>query len=391
MRPLRALILLCACGCSDVTYSIDDPWPDPTSYPEIGDGKVIVTNSGDDTLSWLDLETLEPVFRSPVGRVPPEREGPHHGAALADGSAYFIGISNVVPAGGSGPHGSHGTGTVPGYLLKYDGATHRLVGEVLVDRSPGDVRLTPDERYVLQSHFDLLRITEVLSQGGDPETMNSALAIVDPIRMERVALVSVCPAAHGIAIAADSSEAYITCWATDELARVTLTPPFPVVRFPIAGTPTPPPAPPIHEPYSAAVNPADGKVWVSCLKTGEIRIFDPAAGAWESEAISVGPAPFFGDFTDDGRFLVPRQGANQLAVVDVATKSVLEQVALPESCQKPHAVLVLPTGRAGIVCEGNHVDPGTVLRVALDGTLRVEAAYEVGVFPDDLVLIRKTP
>src|SRR4030095_1127841 len=129
----------------------------------------------------------------------------------------FIGLSNYVPGSGSGPHGSHGSGDVKGYLLKYGTDTLELTDDVLVDRSPGDVRLTPDESYVLQSHFDMLRITEFLNPAADaaPESPNSVLAVIDPQTLSRVAMIEMCPASHGIGVAGDSLTAYVSCYASD--------------------------------------------------------------------------------------------------------------------------------------------------------------------------------
>ena len=64
----------------------------------------------------------------PVGDVPVELEGPHHLAASPDGKYIYYNLSNYVPGTGSGPHGSHGTGTVPGSLVKLDAATGEKVG-----------------------------------------------------------------------------------------------------------------------------------------------------------------------------------------------------------------------------------------------------------------------
>src|SRR5262245_43560102 len=140
----RSLGLVLALGlvsfaCSETVVFPDDPaWQEPVTCPPTGNPRVLVTNSGDDTLSWIDLgpgaPDSWPVCTEPVGHRPPEREGPHHGAATASGSAYFVGLSNFVPGSGSGPHGSHGTGNVRGYLLKHDGVTHELVDDTLVDR-----------------------------------------------------------------------------------------------------------------------------------------------------------------------------------------------------------------------------------------------------------------
>jgi DNA-binding beta-propeller fold protein YncE len=382
-----ALVTLAACG--DVVYDADSHWDDPRDLPEIGAGKIIVTNSGDDTLSWLDLENLDVVFEEPVGRVAPEREGPHHGAVLPDGSAYFVGLSNFVPGSGSGPHGSHGTGSVPGYLLKYDTATHELVGETQVDRSPGDVRITPDGRYVLQSHFDLLRILEVVEAGGSDEEMVATLAIIDAATMQRVAMVPVCPAPHGVAISQDSSTAYVACWATDELAVVTLDTRT-VARYPVGIAPSDPTMP-MHEPYAVAISPDDGSVWVSCLRSSDIRIFDPATASWDETRgpVSTIGAPFFIDFNADGtRAYAPVQVSNELLEIDTQTGDILRTLPLNiDGCRAPHAALVLPSEeKALVVCEGDHIDPGSVAIVLL-APFAVEAVRTVGVFPDDAILL----
>jgi DNA-binding beta-propeller fold protein YncE len=389
---LHLLAALLLAGCTTIVYSEDDHWDDPRDLPEIGNGKILITNSGEDTLTWLDLDTLEPVFEEPVGRVAPEREGPHHGAALPDGSAYLIGISNFVPGSGSGPHGNHGTGTVPGLMLKYDTATHELVGEVRVDRSPGDVRITPDGRIAVQSHFDQLRINDALEEGLPIEDMYSDLAIVDVATMDLLALKPICPAAHGIAMSDDSTTAYVTCWGTDELAVVTLTEPFEVTRFAaVPGEPNP--ADPRFEPYAVALSPADGTLWVAGLD-GVLRIFDPATETWDETRGPVfmnGGAPFFPDFDSTGAtLLVPVQNINGILKVDPATGNVTDTLTLAtEDCRAPHAVTILPDDqRAVVVCEGDHIGPGTVAVITLD-PFELVTTHEVGVYPDDAILLRQ--
>ncbi len=381
-------------GCKEeVVFHNDDPWNDPTPYPSIGNGKILVTNSGDDSLTWFDLDTLEPVFDEVVGFYPPEREGPHHGATALDGSAYYIGLSNFVPGSGSGPHGSHGTGSSSGYLLKYDPATHRLADYAIVDRNPGDVRITPDGSMVLQSHFDLLKIQEFL-EGKVPD-MDSRLAVIDADSMTKLAMIPACPAMHGIAVSADSHEAYVTCWASDELAVVDLTDlttPFTFERFPV-GPGLNDPTMPSYGPYAAAVSPVDGSVWVSCLETGDVRVFDAATRTWDETRgpVVTGGAPFFGDFTADGaRLYVPHQGDNAIAVIDPAVGGApVQQIALPgAACDKPHGLMITPDdAHLLVVCEGDHLGPGTVA-VLMREPAAVQTFFEVGVFPDDLILLR---
>src|SRR5688572_8240413 len=82
-----------ASGCeTTVVFDSDDPWNLPSDWPGTGEGLILVTNSGDDTLSFLDPDTLEPTYLAATGRIPAEREGPHHGVASPDGSRYFVGI-----------------------------------------------------------------------------------------------------------------------------------------------------------------------------------------------------------------------------------------------------------------------------------------------------------
>ncbi len=388
--------LVASCG-ETLVFDQDQHWPTPTDVPTVGPaGMVLVTNSGDDSVSWIDLGNLdaEP-YQMPVGLLPPEREGPHHGAVAKDGKSFFVGLSNYVPGSGSGPHGSHGTGSVPGSLLEYDVATAELIGEARVDRSPGDVRLTPDGARVVQTHFDLLKIQEVADLEGPITDMFAPLAIIDADSMD-VTLVPVCPAPHGVQVSADSSKAYVACWASDELGIVDLDS-HAVTRFPVGTAPMDPTSP-TYEPYAIAVHPVDGTVWVSNLKGGDLRIFDPEAGAWDTVRgpVAVGGAPFFGEFSADGAyFYVPVQAANALVVVDTVTGDVIASLNFQvEVCRSPHAVLLTPDEKSVlVVCEGDHIAPGTVAVVNIQNpaTPAPTKSIPVGVFPDDAFLIAGTP
>jgi YVTN family beta-propeller protein len=378
-----------ALSCKEkVSYPDEDYWVEAVTCPPPGPaGQVFVTNSGDDTLSWIDVASLEVVCQEPVGRIPAEREGPHHGSALADGSAYFVGLSNYVPGSGMGPHGSHGSGDVRGYLLKYALPSHELVGQRLVDRSPGDVRLTPDERYVLQSHFDRKRVLDYLMPVGDAAAAspNSTLAVVDPLTMDDIAFVDLCPSAHGISVSADSATVYVTCYDSDELAIVTLEPPWDVQRFAVGPAPAPLGANRNYGPYAVSVEPGTSptRVWVSNTDSTEVRIFEGTTMV--GEAISTSPgAPFFGDFWQD-YFVAPLQGNDALAFIHRETHAV--EITPPlGGCTFPHAVLTLDDATLLVACEGNHQDPGSV--VVVNTTTRVvDKALEVGVFPDDLVFV----
>jgi DNA-binding beta-propeller fold protein YncE len=392
------LLALAACGDPEVIFETEDPWQEDSDWPGIGEGKIMVTNSGDDTLSFLDPVTLEPVYRSPTGRVPGEREGPHHGAASPDGAHYFVGISNIVPGSGSGPHGSHGTGTVDGYLLRYDTATNRKDLEVRVSKSPGDVRITPDGRYVLQSHYDLNAILEAETID-EARLLKSPLAVVDAEAMERVAMIPVCPAGHGVVPSPDGQVAYVACWGSDELAIVSLAEPISaeaeVTRIPVApggGNPKDP----TYGPYAIKVSPDGGEVWVSNIEGKLLTVYQVSSGEFDaSRDVVLTSAPFFPAFSADGsRLYLPVQSPDALVTIDPADGTVLATLGLdPADCRLPHGTLVLADGvTLAMVCEGDHTGPGTVVRLSLadPDAPAVEEAFEVGVYPDDLILIEGT-
>jgi DNA-binding beta-propeller fold protein YncE len=392
------LAFLAASGCKTTEFDDGPHWPGPVNPPGIGAGKVIITNNGDDTVSWIDLagvtdiNNTEVVYVQPVGLLAPEREGPHHGAAMTDGSAFFVGLSNYVPGSGSGPHGSHGTGSVDGYLLKYDPVTLALVDTARVSRSPGDVRLTPDGTKVLQTHYDLVKVTEWAEAGGPVENSYAPLAIVDEVTME-VNFVPACPAPHGVMSSADSKKAFISCSASDELAVASLEAPFEMKRFAIGAMANDPSLPPVFEPYAVVVHPTEGTAWVSNLKTGDIRIFDPVTETWDARGpINVGGLPFFSVFNADGSLLfVPVQAGNSFVVIDGATGEVKTTLMMAtEACYQPHAVILTPDEkRALVVCEGDHTAAGTVAVINLLNPLTpvLEKFYTVGVFPDDAFIV----
>src|SRR6185369_12404144 len=111
--------LLLGCGREIPRYSLDAGFgagdPPAISFA----GRIVTTNNGDDSLSALDpLSADAPPLRVPVGLSPVEPEGPHHVSAAPDGAFVYVNLSEAVLGGGSGPHGAHGNGTTPGFVLK---------------------------------------------------------------------------------------------------------------------------------------------------------------------------------------------------------------------------------------------------------------------------------
>ncbi|WNG51331.1 YncE family protein [Archangium minus] len=400
LLTLLAPLALGACTSSEVPeldYSIEQPWPSGPELPPVGNGRIIITNSMDDTLSLLDLDTmLSPSWgelaRLPVGLNPVELEGPHHSAISPRGDYYYVGLSYYVPGAGSGPHGAHGSGTADGYCLKLDAKTNRLVGSVRVDRNPGDLIISADGRTLYQTHFDMLKITEVASRGGPESEMNARLAILDADTLTRKAMVPVCPAPHAVRLSPDGTRAYVAC-ISDEVAVVQLdkdnlvTP----IKMPNAGSALAPK----HEPYALTLSPTDGAVWVSSLKSRTVHYLDPVTLQVVPERAIYGlrGSPMFGVVSPDGRTLyMPYQSVDAVAVIDTATSKVTQEIHLStEGCINVHQVELTPDGKHALaVCEGDHQGPGTLHVLNLEaGT--VEKTVTVGIFPDSVAILRGTP
>src|SRR5688500_8520633 len=140
-----ASLAVFASGCprdeekTEWIYEPGPKWPARQILPAGANWRV-TSHAYDDTLSFYDADTLALEATIPVGLSPAELEGPHHVVLSPDGQFLYTGISQTVP-GGTGPHGAHGSGAVPGYILKISTSDASLVGSVRVDRSPGDLVL----------------------------------------------------------------------------------------------------------------------------------------------------------------------------------------------------------------------------------------------------------
>lgn len=374
-----------------LTFSGEPTWPETSTYPGLGAGRLVITNSYEDSLSVFDLSRvgqspLPELKRVPVGLNPIAIEAPHHLAAAPSGDFIFPLLSNYAPGTGTGPHGSHGTGTVDGYVLKLSTANHRLVAQTRVDRNGGDITISPDGKTLAITHFDLQRITDAAQGNGSPD---ARLILVDTDTMERRAAIDVCPAPHGVAFNRQGTRLFVACL-SDEVAVVDLTPTTPqVTRIKIA-----PDAGDAflqkYQPYMVAVSPASGDVYVSCLVSKDIRVLKADTLTVDTaRQTRLGGAPYLGAFSADGTKLwVPNQGDDVLSEIDAATGAVARSLALPaEQCRNVHqATLVRGSPYLAVICEGIRPKPGTLLIVDT-ATLTVVSHTDVGLYPDNVAVV----
>jgi DNA-binding beta-propeller fold protein YncE len=401
LAPAAAAAALLAAGCSNVDFPKNGQWPARPVPAYASQARFAVTDNMSDTLSFVSPSVTTPALfgSEPVGDNPVELEGPHHIAASPDGKYLYVNLSNVVPGSGSGPHGSHGTGTVPGSLLKLDARSGQELGETPVDRSPGDVILSSDGKTAYVTHYDLLRLTTQISTMPDqPEAGFSDLAIIDTDTMVRLSMIPVCPTAHGEGLSADGKTLYTVCALSDELAVIDVSNPrAPTVTKKLYVGPSPGvPGNPNYAPYALAVSPTTGLVWISDNK-GDLRIYNPVAGAMDdAHAILLGDVVMFGAFTKDGSTLyVARQGdGDWVSRIDTATFTP-RGVALPlpeSACLNAHAVQLAPDEQTLIVvCEGDHVKiPGSIAYVDTQA-FALHLGVQVGMFADGAAYLPPAP
>jgi hypothetical protein len=398
-----ALTALALSGCGkEVPGYGSDPWlRDPTPLGSLA-GKIVTTNFGDDTLSVLDPGKPSPAGRLPVGFNPVELEGPHHVSVDPQGRFVLVNLSFAVAGSGSGPHGVHGLGDQPGYVLKLDAATGQEAGRVRVDPNPGDNTLSLDGKTLYVTHYDEIKWRR--------QQLDSNLAVIDVEQMVVIKKRPLCPAAHGVRLSRDGSTLYATC-GPDEIAVVDLRDPaLPVRRFKVPGALGG--ATCQRCPYALAVAP-DGTVWVSSLGPnsgatgrGSVDVFDPeleGGGFDPVRRVAMQGRPVFAAFLtvpgpDGYAVLIPEQvgpgDAIQIHSPGRRGEAPLRLSSIPfdrSQCLNAHMLLVEPDGRrAQLVCEGDHRGPGSFLWLDLTAGSVLDFV-PVGVFPDGLALVPGPP
>lgn len=401
---LTVALALGPAGCDrEIIYPEGLAWGDPPAPAFSAAPRLVVTNNGDDTLGFVSpgpLDAPQLLGAAPVGNSPVELEGPHHIAASPDGRILYYNLSNYVTGGGGGPHGAHGSGSVPGFLVKLDARTLRPLGQVLVDRSPGDVITSADGKLVFVSHYDLARLQAQLLRGGPPEDGWSSVYIIEAAGLRVLSRLPLCPTAHGLGLSPAGDRLYVSCAHSDEVAVVDVRQPAqPAVVAKVKVGPSPgPQGDPRYAPYALSVHPG-GAVFISNNQSRDVWVLDPqaltTARVGQGDAGDLGGLAMFGAFSEDGRtFYVPSQGQrDRVTAIDVEARKPLRSLLLPPaSCLNAHVLSRVPGGLA-LVCEGDHLSRrGSMLFLSDDGqALAARGSVELGLFPDGALLLPPAP
>jgi DNA-binding beta-propeller fold protein YncE len=395
------LLALVGCG-KTVNFPSSDQFPAAPELAFVHQPRFAITNNLSDTMSMIAADgNGAKLGDAVVGDNPVELEGPHHLAASPDGKFIYYNLSNYAPGTGSGPHGSHGTGAVPGSLVKLDAATMQPLGEAGVSRSPGDVILNQAGTLAFVTHYDLLAAMAGLMSGNEADGY-SPLAIVDTTTMTRISLTPLCVTSHGEGLSADEKTLYATCAQTDEVAVVDVSnPKMPVVtmRVPLGPAAAKLGTPPAYSPYALTVSPKDGTVWISDNQSADVRVFDPAQMKMDptkTVALGQGAIAMFGTFSADGRYLyVPHQGDDKLTRVDTMGAPPFMTMDLPmpmDACLNAHAFVLAPDGATGVlVCEGDHLmRPGQIVTIQVP-PFAIVGSVNSGMFSDGAAWLPALP
>ncbi|WP_216893739.1 beta-propeller fold lactonase family protein [Nocardia alni] len=103
-------------------------------------------------------------------------------------------------------------------------------------------------------------------------------------------------------------------------------------------------------PYSLAVTPNGGEVWVPDHDSSALSVIDTSTDTVVA-TIPVAPNPHWISFTPDGKTaFVADHESNLVSVIDVAGRTVRATIPVPES---PHCVVVSPDGSQALVASYN--------------------------------------
>ena len=330
----------------------------------------------------------------PVDVDPGRHEAPHHLAIDPVRKAVFVAFAFPPEAtGGGGAHRGHGNASDVGELARLDLDDLAVRQTVPVDENPGDVVLTHDARRVLVTHFDMKRAMDVAARGAaSPAAMFAQLLVLDATTGKRLGARPICTAPHGVTTTRDDRWAFVACYGSDELAVVDLgAEGLTTTRVPLGSAPGVPGVP-RYGPYSATLSPDDAIVVVADLEGQDVRVYDVAAKRFAPErAVPLAAKAFMPAFVGPRSILVPLQAPDGLARLDLESGTVVRRIAFKKTdCGLPHVVRVAKDGRTYLVCEGDHVAPGSVLEIDPE-TLATKRRWTVGVYPDGLALPEASP
>jgi hypothetical protein len=355
----------------------------------------LVSNNGSDTVSVVDLAQRRVAGTLRAGLDPVDIDGPHHLAYHRQRREIFVALAYPAPAIAPGPHAAHGSSQRPGRVIRLDAITGQITGEMRADSNPGDIFLSDDGSRLVVTHFDLQKALTNAAQG--IEAQRASLLLYDPDDFRPDASprsFPVCITPHGVALSRpDGRRAFVACYGEDSIAVVDLQAQGEgaITRIPV-GPAAGSGSSLQYGPYAAVLDPAGKQLLVGTTEGRDLRLFDVDAGAMAPRWYSAGGSVFFAaaDAASAVAY-VPVQTPDFLAKVTLSGQGELTELArrtfLKDECQRPHeAALWNNDQELLLVCEGDHVHPGSLLILDPD-TLETRASLPMEVYPDKVLVV----
>jgi len=389
MVPLRCLVaisctvVVSGCGANGPPADPGPAYPDRRVVFEGAAGHALgyVANRYSDTVSVVDLTSMTVLGEVPIGMNPVEIDGPRRIALdRARGVGYVV---FTYPESVVGAHAvAHGARPPFGYVRELSLRDLAPLGDMAMDRRAFSLSLTPAGGLLAVVHFD----QELAALPSDLETRRANLLLVTSPDQIASGLAGkrkgpVCVSPLDVVLGRDGTRAFVACAGEDQLAVVDTSSLAVLARVPAGDGPA-------NGPAALVLDPAGTRVLVTNELTRRVVAFqadDSAAELGATDELPGVPGPVA--FLASGEWLVPLRAPDGAARLDAASGAILASTTYAaEQCRTPSTATVSAGSGVFLVCEGDHEDPGGLVR--LDPvTLEVQARVPLGRFPDRLAVL----
>lgn len=292
--------------------------------------KAFITNQASDYVAVVNLDNNHLIRLIDVGgrdNSTAPVDAPH--VIIADNQGRYFYVSLIAE----------------NYIEKYDAVTYERLGRMFAGSSPAHIVISNDGTYGYYSNFDATANPEKWIKRFDTQTMSVTDTIIDGNRPAGMWQPHGLRLSHNnefLAAATEKGEfLYIISTATDEI--ILAVPVDPIVPPTGNGTGS-------FIPYQVAITPDDRYIYVSCLRSNDVRVFDMQTQSF-IQVIPVGLNPLAHEISPDGNLCyVPNRNSNSVTVIDINTRTVIKTI--PNVGAQPHKIDFTADGHyAYVTCE----------------------------------------
>lgn len=277
-----------------------------------------ITNQGEDLTAVIDLDRNKIARYITTGvnntaTAPPQ--APHNVAVDRQNKFYYV---NLI--GGS-------------KLLKFNVADNTMAGELASGiSSPAQVALSQfgDTAYVTNFEDTKTNISVIRTS-----TMTKIADIGDQTMLKP----------HGVSLTPDFAHVLVMNSFSDNITIIRTSDNAIIATVPVSGSVPPVPFGYLFrfEPYQAAITPDSKKAFITCRKSGEVRVLDIEQQKIV-DSIKVGSTPLIPAITPDGKTVfVANRNSNSVSAINTATHAIaftIDNVGV-----EPHGVAVSKDGQ----------------------------------------------